>query len=253
MSDRSDLPIRRLAAEFALIVMGVLVALLAESAWQERGERAEGAEVLDRVRRELVLDSTLIARDRLWLNQALPVIEEAREILGGTTTGSPGGDLTILMTASFRRIDRLRAARTYDDLLASGRMSLIQEPAIRRALITFYGELDEAIEVREDLSTRYRDRVAARVPVSYVSRLLSECMRDPEDPEGVPGDVAERIHSCGIEPEGGAGPVVAELRATPGLREDLGVLGFETFTALEHVSRAEDDFEVLRNLLEDAR
>jgi hypothetical protein len=59
----NKLPWARFAAEFGVIVVGVLVALLAESAWQERGERSDEPEVLERISAELGLDSAIILDD----------------------------------------------------------------------------------------------------------------------------------------------------------------------------------------------
>lgn len=237
-------------AEFSVIVIGVLVALLAESAWEERGERAEEAEALERIREELALDSVVLYSDLEWFEQVVPIIEASRTILAGESFGSSTGDLALLTTAGFRRNDG-RDARTYDDLLASGRMSLIQDPAVRRALITFYGDLDQAIEARESLPTRYRERVTAQLPVSYLSNLLNECIRENGGrDQGIPANVAERSRGCDFEPEGGALPVLNRLRTLPGLSDDLGTLGFASYNSSERSRAAATSFHALRELLE---
>jgi hypothetical protein len=107
----NKLPWARFAAEFGVIVVGVLVALLAESAWQERGERSDEPEVLERISAELGLDSAIILDDVDWFGQLVPILEEARAVLRGESDLTPGPALAVVFTAGLRRTD-LRDPRT---------------------------------------------------------------------------------------------------------------------------------------------
>ncbi len=87
----------RLVAEFGVIVMGVLVALLAESAWTERGDRLEEREVLGWISQDLAADSTSLAVDRSWVEMALPAAAESRDIPAGRDTLSATARLAPLL------------------------------------------------------------------------------------------------------------------------------------------------------------
>ena len=70
----------RLGAEFMVIVVGVLVALGAESAWQERQDRADETELLIRIRDDLRADGEYV---RAFILHAAGRTAEARDLAAG--------------------------------------------------------------------------------------------------------------------------------------------------------------------------
>lgn len=244
------LPWARLAAEFAVIVIGVLVALLVESAWQERGERAEEREVLERISAELALDSVIIQDDVDWFGQLVPILEQAREVLRAETQLAPGPALAVVFTAGLRRND-LRDSRTFDDLLASGRLSLIEDPEVRQALMSFYGDLDDALTTREALPTEVRHRVTATIPLAWARDILDTCIRVGGD--GFRRDLGESLPACARVPDSESEVILGELRAVPALVHGMGVLAYESDQVREAMVWAQRSLQELRAAMADSR
>lgn len=83
MNQRSRLPLGRLAAEFAVIVIGVLVALFMESAWEDRQEAALAEQYLDRMQEELAGNRTALESDELFTEQNCRAAQLAYDGLSG--------------------------------------------------------------------------------------------------------------------------------------------------------------------------
>lgn len=244
------LPWARLLAEFGVIVVGVLVALLVESAWQERGERAEEREVLARIEAELVLDSAIIQDDLDWFAQSVRVLEEARAVLRRESDLAPAPALAVVFTAGLRRTD-VRGARTFDDLLASGRLSLIEDPDTRQALMSFYGDFDYALANRVALPSEVRRRVTAAVPLSWARYIVETCIRVGED--AFRKDLDESLPSCTPAPDPESRVVLDELVSVAGLAYEMGVLAYESVSVREDMVRAHRSLTELRATLASVR
>lgn len=148
-------PAARYLAEFGVIVLGVLVALLAESAWTERGERVEEREILEWISQDLEADSLALADDRDWVGMVAPAAIQSRAVLEGSDSLSPTGRLAILYATSTIRTPS-SLVRTWDDLIASGRISVITDRELRRAVIEFYGRIGEIQAGQAALPTDFR-------------------------------------------------------------------------------------------------
>lgn len=246
------LPWARLLAEFGVIVVGILVALLAESAWQERGERAEEREVLERIEAELALDSAIVQDDVDWFGQLVPILAEARAVLRGESDLAPTSALTVVFTAGLRRTG-VRDSRTFDDLLASGRLSLIEDPGIRQALMSFYGDFDYALASREALPSEVRRRVTATVPLAWARHIVDACIRMGEEGESFRRDLEESLPSCAPAPDRESQAILDELVAIPGLTHEMGVLAYESVNVHEDMARAKRSLAELRDALASAR
>lgn len=246
----NKLPWARLLAEFGVIVVGVLVALLAESAWQERGERSEERQVLERIDAELVLDSAIIQDDVDWFDQWIPVLEDARAVLRGGSVLAPGPALAVVFTAGLRRTG-VRDSRTFDDLLASGRLSLIEDPGIRQALMSFYGDFDYALANREALPSEVRRRVTATVPLAWARYIVDTCIRVGE--ESFRKDLEDSLPSCAPAPAPESQAILDELLSVPGLTHEMGLLAYESVNVYEEMVRAQRSLAELRDTLASVR
>lgn len=250
MSDRPGLPFARLAAEFAVIVIGVLVALLAESAWQERGERVQEREVLERISEDLVTDSSGLASDRAWTGFALAAAEDARHVLAERDTLAPPARLAVLYAAATVRMP-IRFTRTWDDLTASGRVSIVSDPDLRRALIDFYGRVEEIRQAQADLTSEYRAAVVATLPTRFTRRILGSCIRaeDSLGSEARP-DVNAAIRGCAVEPDEDANALLRRVREIDGIERALGARTYAIVSIEEFVESAESSFANLRSQLD---
>ncbi len=136
MSRDARLPLGRLAAEFVVIVVGVLVALSVD-AFVQRLE--------DRERESAYLAALLFdVRASLdFAEGAVEIAEGLRERMGLLSEGldsrpmAPDDSLALWFEHSLRSPSYLPSAPTADALVETGDISLIQDPALRRRVIAY--------------------------------------------------------------------------------------------------------------------
>ena len=122
------------AAEFAIVVVGVLVALAVDQAWQTREDSDLAAFYLTALEDDLQEDSIVLART---ITQARAVRESAASLEAFVlSTASPGdsegflGDVTrLLRTLRFEP-----NSATFEDMTGSGNLRLIRNPELRNRL-----------------------------------------------------------------------------------------------------------------------
>lgn len=227
---RRDAWAGRLVAEFGVIVIGVLVALLAESWWDERGERARELATLERLSDELVGDSTQLAVWGDWLAIMEPSIAVARDVLEGGRPLSASASLAMTYAAATQVTVRRRIG-TWDDLVASGRLAEVSDPDLRRAIVGFYGEFDALEADGEALPDDYRIAVTAMVPSPVTQGILDGCiLPDPAERPQRPGpraDVIEALRACAVVDDAVAISLLDSLRRRPALGEALEARSYE--------------------------
>lgn len=135
----------RLAAEFLLIVVGVLVALGADAMWDRRGERAEALEYLDALEQDF-------AENRILLDAHVADAERIRD----ASIALLVTDFSAATTDSVRR--HLGAAlqitvfqpvlATYQDMVNSGDIRLLTNDSLRVALARF----DSRVAFQKEIS-----------------------------------------------------------------------------------------------------
>lgn len=132
--------------EFALIVVGVLVALALESAWQDRAERAAERELLSGLLAEFARNAESLDR---WIGFHQEISTAAKD-LAGYLDRSPDGQ-TVSVPDSL--IALLAPTPTYDPevnsldaALSSGQISIIRSADVQRALANWTRLLGDAQE-----------------------------------------------------------------------------------------------------------
>lgn len=227
MSSSSRLPILRLASEFTVIVVGVLVALLAESAWQERGERAEERDVMRRIEDEIRSDSLRLAGTREWLDFAVPAAQRSQEILAGRDTLPTTGALALLYAAATVNTPTALVF-TWDELRETGRTGLIEDEGVRRTLRLYYWASDRLEKWREELPERYRAMALGSFPTDYAVRVLARCLRAEDRPDArARSDAFDALLGCPESPAADAEDLLARFRALDGVEIELGQLTYE--------------------------
>jgi hypothetical protein len=242
--------VRRLAVEFGVIVVGVLVALLAESWWQERGERADEVATLQRIDGELAADSAYLDLYGDWLRIVQPGFEEARDAVNGSSTLGSSASLAMVYASATEVMGR-RPISTWDELLASGRLADMEDPDLRQALVGYYSDFDDLVENGLSLPADYRVAVTAGIPVPVTTRILAECIRKdiPDastEAAGPREDVERALRSCtAVEPRE-AERLLGTLRLRPGLREALEARAYQVEFVAERHRRVLLHFDSLR-------
>jgi hypothetical protein len=166
---------RWFAAEFLVVVTGVLVALAASDQAQRARERnlaneytARVIEDLDRISRsiQLVLGwSSAVEASGAVL---LPVLEDE----------APVADSLLLLTAAYQA-SRLPqpdfSAIAYRELIATGQIRLFRDGAVRQALGGYFADLERAAGFLAGIPTEYSTAVRRAMPISVQYGVRERC------------------------------------------------------------------------------
>ncbi len=159
-------------AEFAVIVVSVLVALGVEGWREDVADRALEREYLERLKNEFDVDSSRIASaiearaiQQGHINAALVILDE-----GGTSTDE---DLLSVFMAS-RSVWSREIGATFRELFGTGRLQIVTNGELRIRLVGFYSWINVAIVNAPGLNDRmhYRDIVRGEI-----DPRLQEAMR----------------------------------------------------------------------------
>lgn len=223
----------RFVAEFAVIVIGVFVALAADRWSQGRADAELERGYLSRLEDDIRADSL---QAEAFLIETTSIDAATRSLLDFVDGGSPPEDLVRTIQASFQEM-RLPAPATWSELVSTGSLALLRDPIVRGAVARYYGTERRGIEdnlARSD--RRGRDRfMDALYPLglfrassgdSDTNCIGDVCMRpvEPEAFRGWPGmrDLligldsghgAQRIHARALILRSGE---ILRTLATPG-------------------------------------
>lgn len=141
----------RLAAEFGIVVLGVMVALWADGWAAARGDRAVERARLAALHEDVVSTLEQVRRDR---EDAEGAIAALRGLLPEATAGLPRDELRerigygMLYGSDFHP-----ELSVYDDLKNSGELGLLTDPALRRTLSVMDARLERLRLRQDDLTT----------------------------------------------------------------------------------------------------
>lgn len=165
--------VRRLFIEFAVIVLGVLVALLMESAWQDRQDHQLAEEYLDRLRDDLADNRGVLETDVAFMRQNC---SSAQALLGALTGDAelPAEELVIEAWGAALNYTPAYQTSTWEDLLASGRLGLIESAELRTRIIDLFQA--DVSTWRPARDSEYRVAMLRTLPGEWMSRSASECL-----------------------------------------------------------------------------
>jgi hypothetical protein len=130
------LPWTRLAAEFVVIVVGVLVALAVDAAWEVRSDRRQEVEYYRALAQDVRAD-TAEYRIALWMTRrSVEASQEVRAAILGDPLRSERPLSKSLYYASWVNYPDW-ASGTIDELYSAGTIRLIRDEEIKQALHTY--------------------------------------------------------------------------------------------------------------------
>jgi hypothetical protein len=168
----------RAGFEFAVIVLGVLVALGFESWREDVEDRSLELEYLERLKNDFHEDAERIvgaieatAVQKAHIDAALLILEDDERL--------SAEDLLSVFMAS-RSILSREIGATFQELFGTGRLSLVRNAELRIRLVDFYSYLSVSIVDAPGLEDRkpYRDIVRGEIPP-----VLQEAMRSCGGPQ----------------------------------------------------------------------
>ena len=141
MSGARDIPWKRITAEGAAIVASILLAFWIDAAWDNHQDRLEEREALVSIRAELESNLGLIERELKYRHAMIESIETLFAMVDGEVHLSPNeldkriGDLTWWAVNDF-------SASALQSIIASGRLSIIEDAELRRVLVGLMTEYE---------------------------------------------------------------------------------------------------------------
>ena len=225
--------------EIVLVVIGILIALQINNWNQNRlNENLESQyykRLLEDLREELViLQSTLN-----YSHQVLGHAEKAIAVFENSPDANPNPVDNLINIYQASQLQYANAASsTYQELIASGQINLIQNDSLKTALIRYY-EIDWTKGGIFNLANRFRENLRGKMPNAIQMEIRSKC-----------GDLYLKTRNgyqtalpetCQIDIEANiAQSVVDVLKTDESLKEDLRYLiGNETGKIGEMVSTKE--------------
>lgn len=181
---------RRAAVEFVTIIVGVLVALAVNGAWQARSDRINEREYIGAILDEIGGTVTSVESTLKASGTAHDALERSRRIVdSGLLRDSTSQFLTGLV-AGVTFIPTPSVSRAVEqDLVSTGNIKLIQNGELRRTILQTYAAMDATLERIEraqlSIAPGLDAFVARHLPPNTVSRaagtLAVEVSSLPQD------------------------------------------------------------------------
>jgi len=155
----------KMVREFAIVVVGVLVALAADSAVELRKERSSAYDDLDAIRRDVSAD--VVQLEGRVQGQAARGVE-ARAALEGFLKG----EVALTDSIQFLRdLHRVSFYQTFDPntaateaLIADGRISLIENGEVREAILSYRTKVQDLVKMETETRPIVLELQARLVP-----------------------------------------------------------------------------------------
>lgn len=164
----------KVVREFVIVVLGVLVALAADSAVELRRERSSAFDALDAIRRDVAADvAQLESRARRQGDRGL----EARTALEEFLTS----EAAITDSIQFLRdVHRVSFYQTFDPntaaieaLISDGRISLIENSEVREAILSYRTQVQDLSNLEAETRPVALELQARLVPRLFVGLVWS--------------------------------------------------------------------------------
>jgi hypothetical protein len=137
-------------AESALIVLSILLAFGIEAGWNQRNDRVSEAEALQGLRDDFAENVTRLAESRGEHTEIRDAAIRVLALTGPNAEGVPDLVMDSLVMTLIGGPKVFAVTATYDALIASGRIDLLQSSSLRRELATWSAALaDLGEEERE--------------------------------------------------------------------------------------------------------
>lgn len=159
----------------------MLIALFAESAWNDHKDRVEGRAYISRLSAELKWNLEYLDNDMAWTQQACDSTEAALAQIRGTEL-APDPTLTLRLVVSAATYPSPEYQRvTYNDLIGTGSRSLIDDASLREQIVSAYIDFFEGLNAwRPPKDTAIRAAAVRTLPSEYIVRVISDCLLDPD-------------------------------------------------------------------------
>jgi len=164
----------RLATEFVVIVLGVLIALAVDEWVDGIDDRAAERTYLAGLRADLVRDSASHAAMADGWSRSAEYGETLLGVVQGQQLPNTVSLLFLVREAGNVSIPQTAAA-TYEDLVSSGKLSLIEDMELRIAITEYYRTRVEDLSFFDRIDVRFRQLSRDILPPRLAEDTRSEC------------------------------------------------------------------------------
>lgn len=138
---------RRLAADFVIIVVGVLVALGVDAAWEAREERVRKAAYLGQLRADLSATADTLVEMIKVDSVARERADRALEALNSTRLPPSDSLATWILAATSSSASFYPTMGTVTALVESGELSLVGDESLRREILRYHSSVTSALRI----------------------------------------------------------------------------------------------------------
>jgi len=197
MSGGRSLDVRRVLAEFAIIVSGVLIALSADRWVQGFEARALEAFYLQGLETDLESDSTGLALKQTQEETRMTSISELYGALeeGPEAVGNAAG-----FVGGFEKVGWMTpmdyATATWSELIGAGHLGYLRDEELRRALSRYYEEQERLSHIEEDMDRLFwllQERTIQVNPLPVRLSALRDTARSPDSRVRIGLEDVERV------------------------------------------------------------
>ena len=141
-----------IAIEFVLLVLGVFLGIQVANWNEERHDRQNEREYLERLQQELVEILPKAQATQASLARQATLIEDLRAFLASGEGGDALGEAhCIAASRSHIYADTIYDPPTIKELIATGRILLIRDPVIKAAILSFDQAHEDLTQLRTDI------------------------------------------------------------------------------------------------------
>lgn len=241
-------PLMRSATELLVIILGVLIALFAENRWQQYKDEVEGHEYLLRLAVELETNRESLGVERDWSSQGCTSAELVLRYLRQPANEDDAASILRSAASAAMHVSRGYESVTYDDLVATGRLSLIEDANLRELLVDAYSSLESEQVWRPSVEDEFRWAVLRTLPLEYIQRVIEECVRE----EGG-SMISPTLRPCSVVPaEGTPEGWLSRLRTVPDLEGDAAQRVYVMCRLDDHLDLVRTSLDSLASVLQPA-
>lgn len=214
---------RFLVGEFVVIVVGVLMALWVDELREARSNAELEVEYLQSLVTDLEADLAQFDEAEAWMQRQEAAAATVLELYEGSPpTGHTVDLVAAVETAGWQYVPSI-TRNTLEDLRSTGNLRLITDPALRRAIASYYSTVEEASIPLAAMQDRIWDQYDARVAnVLEPGVRLRVLQRPGSFGEGIMSDALVAAEPPSVE------ELTAALRAFPELKIAAGEVLYQT-------------------------
>ena len=136
--------------EFAIVVLGVLTALWVENWNSERKDRQLEAEYVVALLDDLSKDEFALERNLTITEELVAYIQRTLEIMDGSFEPADAQEIVFAASNASRYTFAAQSRDTYDDLLSTGNLRIIEDDAVRSSISGYYSDWDFRAQWRDN-------------------------------------------------------------------------------------------------------